>query len=62
MSDFEEIEEELSAIEAILIDGLKVERRPKDGRPTSITYQVKLRCSNTPINKEMPCFMPNMIL
>jgi hypothetical protein len=34
----EEIEEELAAIEAILIDGLKVERR--DGRPTKVTYQV----------------------
>ena len=40
MSSNDEIEEELAAIEAILIDGLKVERRSEDNRPISVTFQV----------------------
>ena len=41
MSSHDEIEEELESIEAILIEGLKIERRPDDGRPLTVTYQVK---------------------
>jgi len=38
----EEIEEELAAIEAILIEGVIVERRKEDERPIKVTYQVSL--------------------
>ena len=41
MSCQAEIEEELESIEAILIEGLNIERRPDDGRPLTVTYQVK---------------------
>jgi hypothetical protein len=41
MASNDEIEEELAAIEAILIDGLKIERRLEDDRPISVTFQVK---------------------
>ena len=40
MASNDEIEEELAAIEAILIDGLKIERRLEDDRPISVTFQV----------------------
>ena len=36
----EEIEEELAAIEAILIEGVIIERRKDDGRPIRVTYKV----------------------
>lgn len=39
MASSDEIEEELASIEAILIEGLQIERRPEDGRPKSVTYQ-----------------------
>jgi hypothetical protein len=39
MASSDEIEEELASIEAILIEGLQIERR-EDGRPKSVTYQV----------------------
>ena len=40
MASNDEIEEELASIEAILIEGLLIERRPEDGRPKSVTFQV----------------------
>lgn len=43
MASSDEIEEELASIEAILIEGLQIERRPEDGRPKSVTYQVITR-------------------